>query len=455
MKRKPSLHARMTLWFSLSMVVITALFGGTMYLITQTRLSTMLRDSLALAMEQLSSQVELKHGRLMFEDETPVAPDILYAIMEANGSELASRGDALFDDQPFREGEYTLLRTDDVEWLLLDSPLLMIEQEGVRIRTAASCQTMESTLGAFRAVFAVGVPVMTLLAVLLGSFLTRRSLQPIHQVIACAQNIAAGDLSGRIPENASQDELGELTRTLNHMLASLEDSFRRERRFTSDASHELRTPVAVIMAYAESLKADPSLNGREKVETILMECGRMQRMIGQMLTLTRGQEGRYPVTMETIRLDNVMEGVKAAMEEPARERGITLRFEMNDAVELTADQSLMTQLLLNLTENAVKYGREGGEVVCRVHREGGQAVLIVSDNGIGIAPEHLPHIFERFFRADSARDREGTGLGLSIVRWIIDLHGGDVSVQSEIGKGTSFTITLPIRPPQVEKRSKA
>ena len=115
----------------------------------------------------------------------------------------------------------------------------------------------------------------------------------------------------------------------------------------------------------------------------------------------------------------------------------------------------MTQLLLNLTENAVKYGREGGEVVCRVHREGGQAVLIVSDNGIGIAPEHLPHIFERFFRADSARDREGTGLGLSIVRWIIDLHGGDVSVQSEIGKGTSFTITLPIRPPQVEKRSKA
>ena len=288
MKRKPSLHARMTLWFSLSMAVITALFGGTMYLITQTRLSTMLRDSLALAMEQLSSQVELKHGRLMFEDETPVAPDILYAIMEANGSELASRGEALFDDQPFREGEYTLLRTDGVEWLLLDSPLLMIEQEGVRIRTAASCQTMESTLGAFRAVFAVGVPVMTLLAVLLGSFLTRRSLQPIHQVIACAQNIAAGDLSGRIPENASQDELGELTRTLNHMLASLEDSFRRERRFTSDASHELRTPVAVIMAYAESLKADPSLNGREKVETILMECGRMQRMIGQMLTLTRG-----------------------------------------------------------------------------------------------------------------------------------------------------------------------
>ena len=244
--------------------------------------------------------------------------------MEENGSELASYGEDItsFDSLPVREGEFSRARLSDVEWLLLDSKPISVNGEGVRIRVAASCAQIRQTLRIFKALFLIGVPIMTALAALIGFLIARRSLQPIHRIIACADEIANGDLTRRVPDEPTVDDLGELTRTLNRMLASLEDSFRRERRFTSDASHELRTPVAVILAYAESLMADTSLPDaqRETVKTILNECRRMRRMIEQMLTLTRAQEGRYPVTMEHICLNDVLNGVQAALEPIAADR---------------------------------------------------------------------------------------------------------------------------------------
>ena len=233
----------------------------------------MLRDDLTLALEQLSSQVETKMGRLIFEDETPVKPGVVYYIMEGDGSELASHGEdiAMFDSEPVREGEFSRVERGEADWLMLDSPLLSVDGESIRIRTVISCAQVKQTMGIFKAIFAFGVPVMTALAALIGFEIANRSLRPIHKIIACANEIAGGDLSRRVPEEPTVDELGELTRTLNRMLGSLEESFRRERRFTSDASHELRTPVAVILAYAESLQASPALpeEEKEKIETIL------------------------------------------------------------------------------------------------------------------------------------------------------------------------------------------
>ena len=448
MRNKWTLRMRMALWFTASVLVVTALFFGALYLTTRAKLAGMLEDDLTLVLEQLSSQVEHESGGLIFEDETPVKPGIMYYIMEGNGSELASHGEdiALFDPEPVREGKFTLAALDGEEWLLLDSEPLSIEGEVIRIRVVASCAQIRQTLGVFKAIFAIGVPLVTALAALLGFFIAKRSLQPIHRIIACAGEIAGGDLSRRVPEEPTADELGELTRTLNRMLASLEDSFRRERRFTSDASHELRTPVAVILAYAESLYSGSGLPGeeREKVETILNECRRMQRMIDQMLTLTRGQEGRYPVTLEKICLSDVFDGVQAVLEPIAENRSIALHFSCEEPIELTADQSLITQLMLNLTENAVKYGCDGGDVWVHAQRQGDRAILTVADNGIGISRENLGHIFERFFRADTARDRTGTGLGLSIAQWIVQLHSGTIRAESEPLVGTKFTVSLPI-----------
>lgn len=262
--------------------------------------------------------------RLLLVEDDAALRQILEKRLAQEGYAVDTCGEDItsFDSLPVREGEFSRARLSDVEWLLLDSKPITVNGEGVRIRVAASCAQIRQTLRIFKVLFLIGVPIMTALAVMIGFLIARRSLQTIHRIIACADEIANGDLTRRVPEEQTADELVELTRTLNRMLASLEDSFRRERRFTSDASHELRTPVAVILAYAESLMADTSLPDaqRETVKTILNECRRMRRMIEQMLTLTRAQEGRYPVTMEHICLNDVLNGVQAALEPIAADR---------------------------------------------------------------------------------------------------------------------------------------
>ncbi len=447
MKHKLTLRSKMTLWFTLSVVAITLLFFGASIFITRARLTKMLEDDLFLALEQLSSQVEQKNGRLYFENETPVKSSIMYYITEENGSELFSHGEdiTLFDAYPVQAGIFTHVQYAGESWLLLDSSPIPAGDTSVRIRVAASCRQIQQTLHIFQLIFLLGVPFATALAALIGALLAKQSLKPIQQIIRCADEITAGDLSRRIPEASGKDELGALADTLNHMLASLEESFQRERRFTSDASHELRTPLAVITAYAESLQTNDSLSKEEhgKVETILNECSRMQRMVSQMLTLTRGQEGRYPVLMEKVCLNDVLDGVQAVLEPVATEQSITLHFTAAPNVILSADQSLLTQLVLNLTENAIKYGKVGGDVWLNASQADGSVVLTVRDNGIGISAENLPHVFDRFFRADTARDRSGTGLGLSIVQWITSLHGGTIQVKSQLHQGTIFTVTLP------------
>ena len=450
MRNKCTLRVKMALWFTVSILMITALFFSVLYLTTRSKLNAMLRDDLTLALQQLSSQVEHEHGQLIFfEDETPVKSGIMYYIMEENGSELASFGEdiALFDVFPICEGKFTNANVDGEDWLLLDSDLLNVDGESVRIRVVISCQQKEQMLRIFKIIFALGVPVMALLSALIGVWIAKRSLSPIQNIITCAHQIAEGDFSKRVEEVPTKDELGDLSKTLNRMLTGLENSFRREQRFTSDASHELRTPVAVILAYAESLHENAQLSeeDRAKVEPILGECRRIQRMIEQMLTLTRAQEGRYPVTMEKISLSDVLEGVQTVIEPIAAQKKIAVHFECNGNIELTADQSLITQMLLNLTENAVKYGRTGGDIQVYIQRQEDDAQIIVSDNGIGISKENLPHIFDRFFRADTARDRSGTGLGLSIVQWIVALHDGNIQAESTLSVGTKFIITLPIK----------
>lgn len=448
--RRLKIRTKMTLWFLLSTVLITGLLFGVLCAVTAAVLHRTLESDLALALEQISVQIEHEHGRLTYEDETPIAPGVSYYIMEDGGSELFSHGGdiAQFDALPIREGQYVSLAQRDSVWLVLDSMPLTIESETVRIRVAASDAQHRRMLQALRRIFYVTLPLLTLLAALIGYGLMGRFLRPIRRMIEGAQAITAGRRSGRLPAAPARDELGELTDTLNRMLDALEEAFQRERRFASDASHELRTPVAVIRACAEELMQSSVLpdQAHKPLNAILTECGSMQRLIGQLLMLTRGQEGRLRLEKERFPVRDVLESVEDALSEAARAAGITISLEAPADLTIAADQSLFSQLMLNLAENAVKYGRPGGHVLLSAEEESGGILLRVADDGMGISAENLPHVFERFFRADAARDRSGTGLGLSIAQWIVQAHHGTINADSAEGQGTVFSIRWPDGP---------
>lgn len=377
----------------------------------------------------------------MYEDETPIASGISYYVMEDSGSELFSRGEdiAQFDSLPIQEGAFSHLTLSDALWLVLDSEPIAVHEEIVRVRAAASCEGIRETLHAMRRVLSVLFPFVALMALLIGYLVMGRCLRPIRTMISGAQRITAGHVHERLPAAPARDELGELTETLNQMLDELDAAFQRERRFTSDASHELRTPVAVIQACAEELCTHDELSAEMKnpLHSIRIECRRMQRLIEQMLMLTRAQEGRLHLNLEPISVADVLESVRDALADIAADSDIRIAVHAPAELTVMADQSL---LMLNLTESAIKYGRPHGHVELSAQGTPEGIEILVRDDGIGIPEKDLPHIFERFYRANTARDRSGTGLGLAIAQWIVQAHGAVIQVSNEPGIGTTFSV---------------
>lgn len=454
MHRPLRLQDKMTLWYTLLTFFTVAAFSGALYLMTRYVLSELLEQSVRLSMQQIVAQIENHNGLLTFEDEVPVSNSTMFFITEADGSELASYGDdiTVFDGVKTEPGAFQVVQKGAESWLLLDSGVMNVDHFQIRVRVAGSMAVNTRVLSAMRLAFYISIPLIVLISLLGGLFIARRSLAPIRHIIHSANRIAQGDLSARIPVAPAKDELGELTDTLNHMLQNLEATFLREKRFTSDASHELRTPVAVIRAYAENLRAEEAVTPEHAaaLDTVIAECTRMQKIIAQLLTITRVEEGRYPVCMETVHLRAIADGVAESLSAGLAAAAMTLTVAIDSQLPCRADQSLLTELLLNLIENAIKYGKPGGHVQVSAQMLENNVVLEVGDDGIGIPPESLPHIFERFYRVDSVRDRSGTGLGLSIVQWIARVHHGEVTVRSQPGEGTVFTLVLPVVPPQEE-----
>ncbi len=248
-------------------------------------------------------------------------------------------------------------------------------------------------------------------------------------------------MSKRIDGIVSQDEVGELASTFKRMLEELEVSFQRERQFTSDASHELRTPMTVITACTEDiLHTDSPEIIEENIKVIQKENQRMTKMLSQLLMLSRGYEGRYHFQRERLGLYDMVESVSESLAGMAAVKEIQIHNEIAEQQIIYADQSFFTQLLVNLIENAIKYGKEEGNVWISFEKKESRYRLSIKDDGIGISEEDLPKIFERFYRADKARDRNGSGLGLAIVKWIVTLHGWKIAVKCETGKGTEIIV---------------
>lgn len=295
------------------------------------------------------------------------------------------------------------------------------------------------------------LPFSVLAAWLFGRWIANRALVPVDQIITEVEEISDGrSLYRRLAQPMIKDEFGRLAETLNLMMARLERSFVSLRRFTADASHELKTPLTVLRAGVERAITTPGLPPETLpvLEETLQEVNRMTELVDALLTLARADEGRAPLHREPVDLREIVAESQETGELLAEEARVAIVVTMTERpVVLEVDRSRIRQLLLNLLTNAVKYTPAGGRVEIRLSDEPARVVLAVADSGIGIAPGDLPHIFDRFYRADTARtrtgERPGAGLGLAICKWIAEAHGGEISVQSRPGRGTTFTVTLP------------
>lgn len=293
-----------------------------------------------------------------------------------------------------------------------------------------------------------GMSLIALLAALRGgAWLAQRALLPVGQVAQTAQQIVrAEDLAQRVPATAGSDELGQLTATVNEMLERLETLFTAQRRFVADVSHELRTPLAAMRGNLEIIRRGAARDPQASDATLAAmerEVNRLVRLVSDLLLLAQTESGlrlrSEPVALDELVLEVVRELAPLA-------GGAALVPVVAEQVEALGDRDRLKQALLNMVVNALQHTPAGGRVEVALDRQGSHARLLVSDNGAGIDPADLPHLFERFFRADQARSRAsgGAGLGLAIVKWVAEAHHGGVDVSSAPGRGSTFTLWLPL-----------
>ena len=334
------------------------------------------------------------------------------------------------------------------------------------VQIASSLEGVEDALNKLFLILIISVPSTLILASLGGQFLAHKALKPVDDITQTARMITSKNLNQRINPPKVKDEISRLIETFNEMISRLDQSFQQMKQFSSDASHELKTPLTILKGEVEVMlrKERTSHEYQQTLKSNLEEINRMSQIVEDLLTLSKADTGEIGLNKEDINLTEILNEVVAQMNRLASSKKLDLSSSNHDEnIHLFGDALRLRELFINLIENGIKYTEEGGSIRIFLQkvssarnqsgwleREKGELVkIIVSDTGIGIAQEDQERIFDRFFRVDKARSREhgGSGLGLSICKWIVEAHQGDIEVESELGKGSSFIVRLPLSPP--------
>ena len=326
----------------------------------------------------------------------------------------------------------------------------VVNDKAYTVQVAALMNESLEALHRFRLILWFAAPLLLIAASVGGYWLSGRALRPFDEISRAAQRIGIGNLTDRLPVPRTGDQLQRLSETLNATFARLETSVSRMQQFTADASHELRAPVSLIRTTAEvTLQRDrTSSEYRAALQEILEESERTSQVVDSLMLLARTDSSKEALDLVAVDAREVVKGAVEQGEKLARTQNLTFIADLHEGpLPIRGDADALRRAILILIDNAVKYTPEGGSVTAGLECKNGFAVTTVTDTGIGIAPEDLPHIFDRFWRVDKARSRDGggAGLGLSIAKWIVDEHGGSLDVDSQIGRGSTFSIRVALQ----------
>ena len=460
------LRLRLTLWYGSALALILVVFSAVLYIVTARSLRDAIDQSLeetavaaVRSLEERGFLPLIDENELMSQFPELARIDKFFQIFSPSGTitirspnvkqhelplsrealDVAFTGKTIFESAKYpKEPPLRLISVP----IMYRGNLLYIVQVGT------SMESVEETLTRLLLVLLVTMPLALAVSLAGGWFLAGRALRPVDDITLAAQRIAGGDLTQRLKVPPSPDEIGRLADTFNNMIARLETSFRQIRQFSSDASHELRTPLTVMKGETELALRRPrdAKDYTVVLESNLEEIDRMTRIVDELLFLSRADMGEVKMERLPVKLESLLEDVHRQASLLGQERNVQVLLGMVTPATVLGDELRLRELFLNLLDNAVKYSQSGGSVDITLRTETGQAKVLIADCGIGISREDQGKIFDRFYRTDDARThtKQGTGLGLAICAWIIESHHGRIEVDSEIGKGSTFTVTLPL-----------
>jgi len=447
---KISIKLKITLWYMGLMTGLVILFLLIIFYMSEYIIHSYEYDRLKSTVESSFREISIKDEEIIIESGMETKVDtIQISVYNKNLGFVYGNNPLNFDyDDTFSDKKnIKIIKYHQEKWYVYESKKTYAGYGEVWIRGVMSAVGASQAMETVIFISLVGFPFFLIFAGIIGYIITQNAFLPIKKIRSAAEKINAGnDLSQRINLGEGTDEIYTLANTFDTMFNRLQNSFEREVQFNSDVSHELRTPISVIMAQSEYGKDNVSSLSESKdiFNVILKEAQKMSHLVSQLLTLARMDKGHHKLNLNNVNISELSEIIIDSQKGNAETKNITIFSEIAPDIYVNIDESMMMRVFINLLSNAVTYGKIDGNIHFKLYSQEKILIIEISDDGIGISSEHIDKIWTRFYQVDPSRNSNGAGLGLSMVKWIVEAHNGNISVTSEVGKGTVFTIQIPL-----------
>lgn len=449
--KRLSIKLKVTLWYTIFMTILAILAISLLFKMSNYQISSISQRNLTEVVLDSLEDITYDVEKNAFDFDIDFFEDEVYlSVYDMDQTLLYGRVPTNFHNNiGFISDSVQTVSDSDMGWYVYDILVEVNNYGNVWLRGVTSLSPANLAVNTMTQISLIVFPFLVIFIAIGGYFITKRAFHPIKQINDTAKKISGGnDLTKRIQLGKGKDEIHQLADTFDGMLDRLQNSFESEKQFTSDVSHELRTPTSVILAQCEyALENATSLEElKESLSVIYGQSKKMSSLISQLLTLARTDKGTQALHFEDVNLSEILEVIVEDQKDLAKEKNITMKAEIEPNIIFHSDETMMMRFIINLISNAITYGKHGGNIWIGLSIKGSTITGYVKDDGIGIPKDKITKIWDRFYQVDPSRTSNkegGMGLGLSMVKWIVQVHGGTISVDSVLNEGSTFTFKFP------------